>query len=348
MFPFGNKFALLFFRSAIFILEGTSVMLKLKHLFENYALARTALAHWEHDEDTLDDMLSRFRISSNAIYPFRQNGAVCFLRLAPTDEKLARNVIGEMELIEYLIRNDFPALKPVPTKDGAVCLTLHTEWGDYYATAFRKVRGVQIEATNYSNEIMFSYGKTLGKLHALSAGFVPVVAKWTHEDALDWIHAVLREYGAGGAMLAEREAVARALAGLPREHYGLVHYDFELDNVFYDEETNSCSVIDFDDGMYHWYALDVEQVFASLAEELSGDALEAATRVFLEGYRTEHAYTAEMDAARPLMRRFIDLYTYARLTRSIAETFGDEPEWLVGLRIKLGNVLASIEAGIRP
>ena len=144
-----------------------------------------------------------------------------------------------------------------------------------------------------------------------------------------------------------RDAISRELAALPRTYYGLVHYDFEPDNVFYDAETNSCAVIDFDDGMYHWYALDIEQVFASLAEELSGDSLEAAERAFLDGYRTQHAYTAEMDALRPLMRRFINLYTYARLTRSIAETFDDEPEWLTGLRVKLGSILTSIETGIR-
>lgn len=40
-------------------------MLKLKYLFENYDLAKEALKNWEHDEDTLDNMLSQFRISSN-------------------------------------------------------------------------------------------------------------------------------------------------------------------------------------------------------------------------------------------------------------------------------------------
>lgn len=62
-------------------------MLKLKYLFENYNLAKEALKNWEHDTDTLDEMLSQFRISSNAIYPFCQGGKVCFLRLAPTEEK---------------------------------------------------------------------------------------------------------------------------------------------------------------------------------------------------------------------------------------------------------------------
>ena len=60
-------------------------MLKLKYLFENYDLAKEALKNWEHDADTLDYMLSKFRISSNAIYPFYKNGEVCFLRLAPVE-----------------------------------------------------------------------------------------------------------------------------------------------------------------------------------------------------------------------------------------------------------------------
>ena len=40
--------------------------------------------------------------------------------------------------------------------------------------------------------------------------------------------------------------------------YGLVHYDFEPDNVFYDGET--CHVIDFDDSMEHFYAIDLVQM----------------------------------------------------------------------------------------
>ena len=42
-------------------------MLKLEYLFENYELAREALALWEHDEDNLEEMLGYFRISSNAV-----------------------------------------------------------------------------------------------------------------------------------------------------------------------------------------------------------------------------------------------------------------------------------------
>ena len=111
-------------------------MLKLKYLFENYGLAKEALENWEHDEDTLDRMLSQFRISSNAIYPFCQNGEVCFLRLSPLEEKMENNVFGEMEFIRYLLERGYPALKPIGTKTGELCLKLDTEWGQFYAAAF--------------------------------------------------------------------------------------------------------------------------------------------------------------------------------------------------------------------
>lgn len=321
-------------------------MLPLKYLFENYDLAREALKNWEHDEDTLDRMLAQFRISSNAIYPFCQNGGVCFLRLAPLEEKLEKNVRGEMEFIQYLLDRGYPALRPVPAKTGEVCLVLNTRWGRYYAAAFHRVGGVPLEDTDL--EMAEEYGRALGRLHSLASQFAPETKKWTHAEALDWTASVLSEYRAPDFAAAECAALKRELSALPAgpECYGLVHYDFELDNVFYDRERNACSVIDFEDGMYHWYALDVEQVFDSLEEELSGEALETAKSKFIKGYREEHGYTREMDASRPLMRRFIDLYGYARLIRCVAEKFPDEPAWMVELRGKLEKAISAKEAGM--
>lgn len=71
-------------------------MLKLEYLFENYELAREALALWEHDEENLEEMLGYFRISSNAVYPFTREGRVCFLRLAPVGEKAETGCQGRV------------------------------------------------------------------------------------------------------------------------------------------------------------------------------------------------------------------------------------------------------------
>ncbi|WP_374020403.1 hypothetical protein ABU162_12735 [Paenibacillus thiaminolyticus] len=42
--------------------------------------------------------------------------------------------------------------------------------------------------------------------------------------------------------------------------------------MFYDETSHSCHVIDFDDAMYHWYAMDIEQALASLQDCVSPDS----------------------------------------------------------------------------
>lgn len=323
-------------------------MLRLKYLFENYDLARKALENWVHDTDTLDMMLSQFRISSNAIYPFCQNGDVCFLRLSPFDEKLEKNIFGEMEFINYLLACGYPALKPVSAKTGELCLKLETEWGQFYAAAFRKVDGVPIGDTEMSNEIVFAYGRALGKLHSLSSKFDPKIKKWTHDEVLDWIATVPSECNAPDHVVSELTAVKSELKGLPANHdnYGLIHYDFEPDNVFYNEKTKTYSVIDFEDGMYHWFVLDIEQVFDCLEEVLSGEALRSAESEFIRGYKEEHCYTQEMEESRPLMGRFINLYGYARLIRCVAEKFADEPEWLAELRKKLGIAILEKEASM--
>ncbi|MDE6977495.1 MAG: hypothetical protein K2P13_10975, partial [Lachnospiraceae bacterium] len=71
-----------------------------------------------------------FRISSNSIYPFCQNCRVCFLRLAPLEEKLEKNVFGELEFIDYLCSCGYPALEPVPAKKGEICLKLDHSGAD--------------------------------------------------------------------------------------------------------------------------------------------------------------------------------------------------------------------------
>ncbi|MDD3242890.1 MAG: phosphotransferase [Eubacteriales bacterium] len=324
-------------------------MLKLKYLFENYELAKEALQYWTHDCDTLDNALRSFRISSNAIYPFFQEKALCFVRLAPTEEKLEQNLLGELEFLEYLRRADYPALRPLPASTGDTLLRLDTRWGAYYACAFGAVPGTALEDVPLTPAVIASYGQALGQLHALSRAYTPQTRKWVHGDALNWAKKVLLEYDAPApALRALRDTRAR-LAALPvtEENYGLIHYDFETDNVFWDTETETCSAIDFDDGMYHWYALDVEQALDSLSESVEEAAFPAAKAEFLRGYREAYPFPAEAEDTLPLMRQFIAVFGYARVVRCVAERFDNEPEWLTELRGKLAWRMQRDEAFFR-
>lgn len=87
-------------------------MLKMEYLFENFDLAREALKNYAHDEARLAESLNWFRISSNAVYPYFDGENLCFLRLCPAGEKPDGYVEAEIEFIDYLIANNFPAMEP--------------------------------------------------------------------------------------------------------------------------------------------------------------------------------------------------------------------------------------------
>jgi Ser/Thr protein kinase RdoA (MazF antagonist) len=90
----------------------------------------------------------------------------------------------------------------------------------------------------------------------------------------------------------------------------------------------------------------LEQALDSISEELTSEMLDSAKKSFLDGYKMEFVLTEETVALFPLMRRFVDLYKYARLIRCLADEFDEEPDWMVWLRNKLNSVIADIETKI--
>ena len=137
----------------------------------------------------------------------------------------------------------------------------------------------------------------------------------------------------------ECRAVDNALSTMPRmtHNFGLVHYDFEPDNVFFDG--GKCYAIDFDDSMEHFYAMDLVQALDELPEE--------AAEPFLRGYHEACPVSEAVAADFPLMRRFRDLYSYARLMHALSERPSPEPEWMPGLVSRLTAKMKQIEAQIQ-
>lgn len=316
-------------------------MLKLKFLFDNPDLAHMLLKNWDYDESSLD-MFRSYRISANAIYPFTRNKEIHLLRFCPTSEKIKDNLIAELEFVAYLGNNGYPALESVPSKTGEELVHTSTPWGEYFASAFKRVNGTQLSDLPLENDLLFAYGSALGQLHKLSSQYTaPVTKRWTHTEVLAWVEKILTSISTEAAALEELEYLREKFSQLPvnAENYGLIHYDFELDNVFYDPQTKSCSVIDFDDAMYHWFVMDVEQALDSLKGEVAESEFEQKKILFLEGYKTRFVIDNGLFESRVLFRRFANLYDYARVRRAIEERWENEPDWLIQLRQKLNGAL---------
>lgn len=313
--------------------------MKFRYLFENRALAEMLVKNWDYDPASLD-LFQYFRISANAIYPFKVDGQVCFLRCCPAEEKSGESIWAELAFIEYLRGKGYPALQPLPAKSGIALVQQQTPWGEQYASAFKRVTGQSIEDAGYADDILFAYGTALGHLHALSRDYhAPKARRWSHRGVFDWIEQTLTGLGDEPQALAELCLLREYFSRLPitPENYGLIHYDFEPDNVYYERETGICHVIDFDDAMYHWYLMDVVKTLVSLKQEIAAGEYAGKQATFLAGYGSQVALDDGLWSAAPFFIRFVNLYGYTRNARAMQERWDHEPEWLLELRAKLAS-----------
>jgi Ser/Thr protein kinase RdoA (MazF antagonist) len=312
-------------------------MLKLKYLFNNVDLAEMLLKNWEFDKESLE-LFKYYRISSNAVYPFRAQGRTQLLRFSPKIEKCRENILAELEFISYLRYKEYGVLETVASKNAGELVEKQTPWGEYYASVFKRVSGIQIGDTDLSNTIIFNYGRALGKLHLLSSKYKPKEFKrWSYSDVLNWMRNVLIDFPLEKAALEETQLLKNYFESIPitESNFGLIHYDFELDNVFYDEEHNSCNVIDFDDSMYHWYVMDIEQALDSLKDSISAETFHLKKQCFMDGYGSEYNVSDDMMSLIPACRRFANLYGYVRILLSMKEEWDHEPQWVTSLRERL-------------
>lgn len=319
-------------------------MMKLKYLFDNRELAQMLIKNWHYDEDSLE-MFKLFRISSNAIYPFKYNSQTNLLRFAPLEEKQEKQILAELDFIAYLHEHEYPCLYAIKSKNGCLLEVQNTPWGKYYASVFERVKGQRMDDLTMDEDMIIKIAKALAHLHKLSVQYKPVNEKrLNHLDCLAWIEGVLTELHTDKKLLQELVKIKQELSELPLNinNYGLIHYDFELDNLFYDELSAQINVIDFDDAMYHWYAMDITQCLESIYEEVTDISQERITELFISTYNDNSDQPLELMEYLPLFKRFAKLYQYARITIALNESWNNEPEWMERLRKYLNERLIEI------
>lgn len=153
------------------------------------------------------------------------------------------------------------------------------------------------------------------------------------------IDTVLQAHPEEEAAIQEYKILSTYLQALPvrSNNYGLIHYDFQLDNIFYEKETRSFQVIDFDDAIYSWYAHDI----VTALDDFWDDDLnihQPQVQAFVKGYTSLMPLTNEDLEQFPYFRRFATLYRFAKLLWALdGADMLDAPEWLTGLQSKLAH-----------
>ncbi|HSL93783.1 MAG TPA: phosphotransferase [Bacillota bacterium] len=318
-------------------------MLPMRYLIHDQALAEAALQSWNHD-DRQRGFGEGFRISANAVYPYFHSSTRHFLRISPLSEKAPELVAAELDFVSCMVRRGFPALQPDVTREGHSLILLEHHGEQYNVTSFAAVPGLALSDLELTPQLLKGYGRALAELHGHSAAYVtPDTRRPSYEDIIDWIESSLRRLEDEGRALSEADLLRDAFARLPKDgaSFGMIHYDFEPDNVFYDPDTVSFHVIDFDDCHYHWYAMDVIVVMAELSQTGDRALDEERVDLFLHGYRTTRALSEELLAAAEPFRRYRDLYGYTRIARCLNDSLpAPQPEWAVKLRRRLHDLKA--------
>ncbi|MBA4495050.1 phosphotransferase enzyme family protein [Paenactinomyces guangxiensis] len=326
-------------------------MMRLRTMVLGLALdsvAQDLIQFWEHSENTLQV----WRASSNFVYKFKHNDAMYFLRFTHEQERSIQQITAELDFMQYLHLHHYPTVMPILSKNGNLVEALHTSHGTYYAVVFNQAKGVSLDIQKVSEMQFEKWGKSLATLHHLSKTFKPLhldTMRKSWKDALQSIESVLRDHPQETEAIDELKRIKKWLHTLPttEENYGLIHYDFELDNIFWNERTAQFNVIDFDDSMYHWYVMDIILALRDL-KELEKEKAEIYFQAFLRGYHSIMTLDESLIDQMPRFERVSNLYRFSRILHSLQDrNISNEPSWMDNLRSHLSRVRDELRVGFQ-
>jgi Ser/Thr protein kinase RdoA (MazF antagonist) len=295
------------------------------------ALANQLLSQWPHDPGTAKFL----RTSANALFTFTHAQQPYVLRFNHTSERSAGHIRAEIAYLHYLSAAGLRIARPIRSSAGRYVESLDTTHGLFHAVVFEAVAGEQFEIDTLTLDRFSQWGKTLGSLHHAAQTYIGA-GRPTWQDHVAWLAESIpaSEQAAKGTL----DKLRAHMDSLPvsTHNFGLIHYDFELDNLLWTEY--GLAMIDFDDSAWYWFAADIAYALRDLfGDDLAKLDLESAPfRAFISGYRTEKDISPEDIQLLPVFLRLHHVMAFAKLLRSLEnDDQSDEPAWAAALRNKL-------------
>ena len=293
--------------------------------------ASLVLRSWEHDAGSCAPV----RYSSNFVFSFTEGGERRILRVADDQERSRAAIAAELDMLRWLAQEGLLVAAPVPSRRGDLIETVETDHDTFHGVVLPALPGVHLSIEELDQAGFEAWGETLGRLHQALRRYRGASAgdRWTWRDHLALIESNVPR--AERAVQREATDLAEALAALPSgpAHQGLIHFDFELDNLLWRER--DIGIIDFDDCAHHWYGADIAFALRDLFDE-GAEITDPSVQSFLRGYGAHQPIDAPMLASLPVFSRLARLTTYARITRALDVQADDgPPPWIMDLHQRL-------------
>jgi Ser/Thr protein kinase RdoA (MazF antagonist) len=294
-------------------------------------VAERILERWEHEPGSA----RFFRSSANFVYLLRTAGRRHFLRFADSAERSRGAVEAESELVDWLGGAGIRVARPVRSRNGRFVETVATNLGVFHAVVFVGLDGDRLEIGDLDESRFQAWGAALGGLHAALKRYSGAggAARSTWQDHLAFVaeHIPVSE----AAVRRELDRVASTLHALPMQSdsYGLIHFDFELDNLCWRDHV--IGSLDFDDCAHYWHVADIAFALRDLFED-GVDLDHPSLRAFVRGYSTACPLDERLLTTLPVFLRLAKLMSYARLARALDLPLDPEhPDWLTALNLRL-------------
>jgi len=314
-------------------------------LDQNWAspIAENILKNWKHDPNSA----IYFRASANFVFRFTRDGKNHFLRFNSLAERKREEIEGEIELLEFLNQQGSNIVKPVLSLNNRFIEEYATGEDTYLAVVFEALEGKRYEIEELKNEQFFLWGKALGKLHH-QLDKAPDSIKRKRKNWKTHLSFIREQVNPANTSACRELERLEKWAEENHAPEGLIHFDFELDNVHWHDK--ALNILDFDDSAVYWYGADIAFALRDLFGEgidnehtsLTGDGIDMENpsfRRFMEGYSSQFRIDPNLYRDLPVFIRFHNLFFYARLSRSIDIVIDeDTPDWLSGLYHKLSSI----------
>jgi amicoumacin kinase len=285
------------------------------------------------------------------IYKFTRPEGEYVLRIGHSGRRTPDLIRGEVDWINYLADRGTSVARAVLSRHGNLVEQLADGYGgEFLCTAFVKASGGEVRAEQINERLFRSYGRLLGRMHALAKNYVPSNPAWKRYawDSPE-NNTTDRQLPASETLSMQKyhELMAH-FRSLPcdRDGYGMIHQDAHPGNFFVDEDY-TITLFDFDDCVYGHFIYDIAMVlfYTSMGEQDRAEYTGRFMPVFLSGYREENLLDPLWLKQLPhfMKLREIDLYT------AILFSFGPKPEdhwcanYLEGRREKIEQDVPFIE-----
>ncbi len=255
-------------------------------------------------------------------YAFERAGAAYVLRITPPGENVGEEELySTLALINFLSEGGVSVPAPLRSRSGKLVESITSGDLQYLAMAFEKAPGILGEELSFEawNPQRFALlGRTVGRMHARAAEYQPASQALTRphwRQASSCFNQDTRLLEPG--LLAPLHDVLAEVETYEHEPgaYGLIHADLHGGNFIFDVERERITILDFDDCVYGWFAMDIAMSvldFYVLTPQADKTAFaDLFLRSYLGGYLPEFPLAPVWIERLPVFLKLLEINLYA-------------------------------------